>query len=72
MSKISDAAKRCSGFLTEVQTEMKKSVWPSRPELVESTLVVIITVLLLGAFVYVCDFVLVKVITFLTGLRGGG
>jgi len=49
-------------FISEVIVELKKSAWPTRKELVDSTLVVIVTMLVLGVFVAVADVVLVKII----------
>lgn len=42
-------------FLGEVQAELKKCAWPTRPELYESTIVVIVSVIILGSFVGVSD-----------------
>ena len=53
-------------FFAEVVTELKKSAWPTRKELLDSTLVVIVTMLILGAFVAVADLVFVKIIGILT------
>ena len=53
-------------FLVEVTAELKKSSWPTRKELIDSTLVVIITVLILGVFVALADLVFLRVIAFLT------
>ena len=53
-------------FLAEVSAELKKSSWPTRKELIDSTLVVIVTVLILGIFVALADLVFLKVIAFLT------
>jgi preprotein translocase subunit SecE len=49
--------------------ELKKSSWPTRKELVDSTLVVIVTVVILGAFVATSDVVMAKVIGALIGAR---
>jgi preprotein translocase subunit SecE len=38
-------------------SELKKCTWPTRAELIESTIVVIVSVLILGAFVFVTDMV---------------
>jgi preprotein translocase subunit SecE len=57
---------RVRDFLTEVTAELKKSSWPTRKELIDSTLVVIITVLILGIFVALADLVFLKAIAFLT------
>jgi preprotein translocase subunit SecE len=53
-------------FLTEVTAELKKSSWPTRKELIDSTLVVMITVLILGVFVALADLVFLRAIAFLT------
>ena len=57
---------RVRDFLAEVSAELKKSSWPTRKELIDSTLVVIITVLVLGVFVALADLVFLRVIAFLT------
>ncbi len=54
-------------FLAEVAQELKRSSWPTRKELVDSTAVVIISVLILGLFVAFADYVFVKIIRLLTG-----
>ncbi len=53
-------------FLVEVTAELKKSSWPTRKELIDSTMVVIVTVLILGVFVALADLVFLRVIAFLT------
>jgi preprotein translocase subunit SecE len=53
-------------FLNEVIAELKKSSWPTRKELVDSTIVVIITVLVLGIFVAMADVVFLRIIGLLT------
>ena len=57
---------KTQSFFAEVVTELKKSAWPTRKELLDSTLVVIVTMLVLGIFVAVADLVLVKIIGILT------
>ena len=53
-------------FLNEVGAELKKSSWPTRKELVDSTMVVIVTVLILGVFVAAADVIFLKIIGLLT------
>lgn len=43
------------GFFTDVVKEMKKVTWPTKDELKESTVVVIVVCLILAAFTYVID-----------------
>ena len=45
-------------FLKEVRSEIGKVSWPTREELRDSTLVVIVTVLIVSAFVGIVDRVL--------------
>lgn len=52
-------------FFKEVRVEMKKVSWPTRNELMGSTTVVIITVIILGALIGMWDFILSRVINFL-------
>ena len=47
-------------FIGEVLTEMKKVSWSTRRELVDSTLIVILSSFLLGIFVGVIDFAFSK------------
>jgi len=54
-------------FLAEVMVELKKSAWPTRRELTDSTIVVMVTILILGLFVAFADLVFVKLVALLTG-----
>jgi preprotein translocase subunit SecE len=65
-------------FLNEVKVELQKATWPWDPkekgfrkfkELTDSTLVVIIAMLLLGGYVALFDFVLVNVVHYFTKLH---
>ncbi|MFH1552760.1 MAG: preprotein translocase subunit SecE [Candidatus Omnitrophota bacterium] len=55
-------------FISQVKTEMKKVSWPSRQELISSTIVVLTSTLILALFIGVCDLFLSRLITFL--IRG--
>lgn len=50
-------------FFRQVKAEMKKVNWPSRKEISSYTMVVIVTVLALIAFIGVIDFILSNTIT---------
>jgi preprotein translocase subunit SecE len=43
------------GFFEDVVKEMKKVTWPTKAELKESTVVVIVVCLILAAFTYIID-----------------
>jgi preprotein translocase subunit SecE len=58
VSKLAAAFAGTRNFLTEVQVELKKCTWPTRPELLESTVVVVVAVLILAAVVGLSDLVL--------------
>lgn len=52
-------------FIGEVVAEMKKSVWPGKQELIESTFVVIVSVLLMSVFVGASDKLLITLLKLL-------
>jgi len=67
---------RTRTFISEVRGELAKASWPWDPkekgfkrykELIDSTLVVIIAMLLLSGYVALLDFVLLNVVGSLTG-----
>ena len=59
MNKITAGWNAVRTFFDEVRAELKKCAWPTRSELIESTTVVIISVLILSVFVGFSDLVLV-------------
>ena len=58
-------SQRVTGFLSDVRSEMEKVSWPDRAELIGSTAVVFVSVIILALFIGSCDFVLSKLIQFL-------
>ncbi len=58
MKKIVELLKKLKTFLGEVKTELKKCTWPTRQELFGSTMVVVISVLIIGVFVGLSDTIL--------------
>jgi preprotein translocase subunit SecE len=56
---------KISGFAGEVRVEMIKSTWPTRSELVESTVVVVFTVAMLSLFVGLSDAVIINLVRLL-------
>lgn len=53
-------------FINDTINELKKCSWPERSQLFESTVLVIITVLILAGFVALVDLISMKIISFLT------
>ena len=69
---------KVKNFFSEVKVELQKASWPWEPkekgirrykELTDSTMVVIIAMLLLGGYVALFDFVLVNFVHFFTRLH---
>ncbi len=58
-------------FFIETVDELKKASWPTRKELFDSTVVVIVASLLLGVFTAVSDFSLINVVELLTSFVSG-
>jgi len=58
--------KTITQFLKDVQIEMKKVIWPSREEVMNYTIVVLITVAVVSTFILVMDFGLQHVLTWIT------
>ncbi len=58
------------GFLQDSRTELRKVVWPTRTEAVQTTLVVIAVVILVGIFLWIVDISLGFVVRMLIGTGG--
>ena len=67
---MAQMVQRVRSFVSEVKSEMAKVSWPTRTELVGSTTVVFVSVILLAIFIGSCDFLLSKFIPSTT--RWGG
>ncbi len=73
--------RKFSIFIAEVKSELRKTNWPwdeaksksvsKYKELVDSTIVVLIAMILLGGFVAASDFVNKEVVAFISGLLIG-
>ncbi len=53
-------------FFGELVAELQKASWPTREELKDSTIVVIVACLLLGVFTSISDFALYQVVDLFT------
>ena len=53
-------------FYLDTVAELKKCTWPSWDELIQSTVVVVVTAFLLSLFVFGADIVIRSVVRFLT------
>ncbi|MDP8265492.1 MAG: preprotein translocase subunit SecE [Candidatus Aceula meridiana] len=50
-------------FFSEVTVELKKVNWPTRPELIEATWVVLVSTFFLGLFIGATDFAFSRLLT---------
>jgi preprotein translocase subunit SecE len=55
------------GFGRESRAEVRKVVWPTRQETMQTTLMVIVAVIILGIFLWLIDMMLVNAVQYLTG-----
>ena len=62
VEKIKIFVVKVLAFFSDVGEELKKSSWPTRSELIDSTRVVILSVVALALFVAISDFVLMKIL----------
>jgi len=58
---------RLGNFIAETKQELHKVTWPSREELWQSTIVVIVTTFIVAAFIALVDAVLSVVMRLLIG-----
>jgi preprotein translocase subunit SecE len=52
---------RAKTFLSEVVVETKKVTWPSKSEVVNTTIVVVVASFIFGIYLYFCDLVFLVV-----------
>jgi preprotein translocase subunit SecE len=57
-------------FLSDVYLELHKVAWPSRQELVGSTIVVIVMSLIVSLFIGAVDFILKELVNLLISVAG--
>lgn len=58
------------GFVKDARTEVRKVVWPTRAETMQTTLIVIIMVLVVGVILWIMDTFLLWAVKLLTGQGG--
>ena len=61
------AVARVREFVLEVLAEFRKVTWPSRQELINSTVVVIVVTVVLAVFLGVIDIVLARAVEWILG-----
>lgn len=62
--------RKSSKYLAEVRTELRKTTWPSKPELITQTQVVIGLLIVVGVYIASWDFILGKIFQGILRLLG--
>ena len=55
------------GFVQDSRTELRKVVWPTRTETLQTSLAVIVVVIIMGIFLWLFDMLLFWIVRLLTG-----
>ena len=50
------------GFLKDVRGELRKVTWPPKEDVINSTITVIVCTLIIGIYLWLCDFVFSKIL----------
>jgi preprotein translocase subunit SecE len=66
----SEPGRKLWRFAVDARMEVRKVVWPTRQETLQTTLIVIVMVLILGILLWLFDMVLMAILRFLTGTGG--
>jgi len=61
---------RTIGFAQDARTEVRKVVWPTRQETVQTTLIVFVMVIIMGIMLWLFDMFLLWAVRLLTGQGG--
>ena len=55
-------ANKVAGFFNDIKLEMSKVSWPTKDELIGSTIIVLVSLTILSLFIGVCDIFLSRII----------
>ena len=59
---------RLGQYFRDVRSEMKRVVWPQRPEIINSSIVVVVTLIFFVAFTFIVDSLVVQALRLVTNL----
>lgn len=65
-----NVAQRLVAYLRNVRLELKKVIWPKRPEVVSSTVIVLATLIMLAAYVMLLDWISENLVNLVSGVTG--
>ena len=66
-----ESGRQLWGFSQAARTEVRKVVWPTRAETMQTTLIVFVLVILVGLFLWLLDLLLGSGFQMVTGAAGG-
>jgi len=69
MALLTKKGKASLEFAREARIEMRKVIWPTRHETLQTTLIVALITLVMSLILWGIDSILVRLISFITGLR---
>jgi preprotein translocase subunit SecE len=61
MEKEKNIFKRMGAYLRDIRGEMKKVSWPSRSDMIKTTIAVIVISLFFGIYLFGVDFIFVRI-----------
>jgi preprotein translocase subunit SecE len=70
IASFTDQGKRAWLFAKEARVELRKVVWPGRQETIQSTVMIMLVVVITALFLWGVDSILLWAMGFVTGQRG--
>jgi preprotein translocase subunit SecE len=62
LQQLKSQPARLAEFLRDVRAEMRKVIWPARPEVQSTTIVVLVTVFIFAAYFWLVDSIIGRAI----------
>lgn len=61
-SKLANFRRNVVRFFKDIRAELKKVIWPTRQQLVNNTITVLLVCLIIGAIIWIADEALTKIV----------
>ena len=69
VAAMTNQGRKALGFFQDARTELRRIVWPSRPEATQTTFIVVGVTVFVSLILWGLDSIIVSIITFLTDWR---
>ncbi|ERH28543.1 preprotein translocase, SecE subunit [Aggregatibacter sp. oral taxon 458 str. W10330] len=69
IAAMTNQGRKALGFFQDARTELRRIVWPSRPEATQTTFIVVGVTVFVSLILWGLDSIIVSIITFLTDWR---